>query len=228
MGDRGSEVARAAASLILIDDDFAHLPDAVAQGRKIYDNLKKAIRYIISIHVPIILIVLLPLLIGWHLRDVFFPVHVIFLELIMGPTCSIVFENEPMEPGTMLRKPRPFEKTFLSLRQLSWSIVQGVVITAGCLGLGVYADNNGSDADTVRTLIFMTLLFSNLLLTFVNRSFTRSTFRTLTDKNRMLYITVLTTLSFSLLLQFSPFFSGLFHMVPLTAFQWGISLFVAF
>jgi Ca2+-transporting ATPase len=228
MGDRGSEVARAAASLILIDDDFTHLPDAVAQGRKIYDNLKKAIRYIISIHVPIILIVLLPLLLGWHFRDVFFPVHVIFLELIMGPTCSIVFENEPMEPDTMLRKPRPFERTFLSWRQLLWSIIQGVVITAGCLGLGVYADHTGSDADTVRTLIFMTLLFSNLLLTFIDRSFTRSAFSTLKNKNRMLYITVLTTLTFSLLLQFAPYFSTLFHLAPLSVFQWGICLFVSF
>jgi Ca2+-transporting ATPase len=114
MGKRGSEVARESAALILVDDDLAHMTDAVAIGRQIYDNLKKAIRYIVSIHIPIIGIVLIPLLMGWNFTSIFTPVHVIFLELIMGPTCSIVFEREPMEPGTMQRPPRKISTTFFS------------------------------------------------------------------------------------------------------------------
>ena len=168
MGERGSEVAKNAASLILTDDDLAHMTDAVALGRKIYDNLKKAIQYIVSIHIPIILIVALPLLL-WNFTDIFSPVHVIFLELIMGPTCSIIYENEPMEPGTMLRPPRKMGATFLSLKQLAVSIIQGLVITSGCLGIGHYYLQQGSSDDTVRTVIFITLLFSNIFLTLVNR-----------------------------------------------------------
>src|SRR6185312_2635840 len=97
MGKRGSEIAKEASSLILTDDDFGKMVDAVAMGRKIYTNLKKAIQYIISIHIPIILTVALPLILGWIYPAIFTPVHVIFLELIMGPTCSIVYENEPLE-----------------------------------------------------------------------------------------------------------------------------------
>jgi Ca2+-transporting ATPase len=95
MGKRGSALARSAASLILTDDDFSKMTDAIAMGRRIYSNLKKAIQYIISIHIPIILTVFLPLILGWAYPNIFTPVHVIFLELIMGPTCSIIYENEP-------------------------------------------------------------------------------------------------------------------------------------
>src|SRR4029079_2319187 len=122
MGQRGSEVSKAAASLIITDDDLSHMTDAVALGRKIYDNLQKAIQYIVSIHIPIILIVTVPLLLSWKFSSLFSPVHVIFLELIMGPTCSIIYENEPMEPGTMRRKPRHLLTTFLSAKQLRTSI----------------------------------------------------------------------------------------------------------
>ena len=97
MGKRGSAIAKEAASIILTDDDFGKMVYAVSMGRKIYTNLKKAIQYIISIHIPIILTVAFPLILGWVYPTIFTPVHVIFLELIMGPTCSIVYENEPLE-----------------------------------------------------------------------------------------------------------------------------------
>ena len=97
MGKKGSEIAKQAASLILVNDDLSKMVDAVAMGRRIYANLKKAIQYIISIHIPIILTVFIPLALGWKYPNIFSPVHIIFLELIMGPTCSIIFENEPME-----------------------------------------------------------------------------------------------------------------------------------
>lgn len=114
MGKKGTEIAKQAASLILLDDDLSKMVDAVAMGRRIYTNLKKAIQYIISIHIPIILTVFIPLALGWIYPNIFSPVHIIFLELIMGPTCSIIFENEPMEKNTMSQKPRPFTSTFFN------------------------------------------------------------------------------------------------------------------
>lgn len=215
MGERGSEVAKNAASLILTDDDLAHMTDAVALGRKIYDNLKKAIQYIVSIHIPIILIVALPLLL-WNFTDIFSPVHVIFLELIMGPTCSIIYENEPMEPGTMLRPPRKLGATFLSLKQLAVSIIQGLVITSGCLGIGHYYLQQGSSGDTVRTVIFITLLFSNIFLTLVNRSFYYSVFKTLTYKNNLIPLIILVTLFFIVVVLYVPFVRDLFRLDTLT------------
>ncbi|MGB4769988.1 MAG: cation-translocating P-type ATPase [Chitinophagaceae bacterium] len=196
MGKRGSEVAKGAASLILTDDDLSHMTDAVALGRKIYDNLKKAIQYIVSIHIPIILVVTLPLLLGWAFKDIFSPVHVIFLELIMGPTCSIIYENEPMEPGTMQRPPRKMGNTFLSLRQLGISIIQGLAITAACLGIGYWSIQQGHEETLTRTMIFITLLFSNVFLTLVNRSFTHTIFTTLRYKNNLLPLIIGITLAF--------------------------------
>jgi Ca2+-transporting ATPase len=216
MGQRGSEVAKNAASLILTDDDLAHMTEAVALGRKIYDNLKKAIQYIVSIHIPIILIVTLPLLLSWNFTDIFSPVHVIFLELIMGPTCSIIYENEPMEPGTMLRPPRKMGATFLSLKQLSLSIIQGLMITAGCLGVGYYYIQQGSDNTTIRTVIFTTLLFSNVFLTLVNRSFHYSVFKTLAYKNNLVPLIIGITLLFIAALLYVPFMQNLFRLQSLS------------
>lgn len=212
MGLRGSEVAKNAASLILTDDDLGHMTAAVALGRKIYDNLKKAIQYIVSIHIPIILTVTLPLLLGWKFTDIFSPVHVIFLELIMGPTCSIIYENEPMEPGTMQRPPLKMGTSFLNLRQLSVSIVQGLMITAGCLGIGFFYLQQGSDDNLVRTVIFITLLFSNIFLTLVNRSFLYSIFKTLTYKNNLVPLIIGITLLFIAALLYVPFLQHLFRL----------------
>lgn len=212
MGNRGSEVARNAASLILTDDDLGHMTEAVATGRKIYDNLKKAIRYIVSIHIPIILIVTIPLLLQWNFTDLFSPVHVIFLELIMGPTCSVIYENEPMEPGTMRRPPRKLSSTFLSFRQLFVSIIQGLFITGGCLGIGYYYLINGSTEAEVRTVIFISLLFSNIFLTLVNRSFVYSVFFTMRYKNWLVPMIIGITLSFMAMLIYIPAVRNLFRL----------------
>ncbi len=212
MGLRGSEVAKSAASLILTDDDLAHMTDAVAMGRKIYDNLKKAIQYIVSIHIPIILVVTLPLLLAWKFTNIFSPVHVIFLELIMGPTCSIIYENEPMEPGTMQRPPGKMGTAFLSLKQLSLSIIQGLMITGGCLGIGYYYLQQGADETTIRSVIFITLLFCNIFLTLVNRSFYYSVFKTLTYKNNLVFLIIGITLVFILSILYVPFVRNLFQL----------------
>jgi Ca2+-transporting ATPase len=198
MGLRGSEVAKRAASLILMDDDLMPMTEAVALGRRIYENLKKAIQYIISIHIPIILIVTVPLLLFWKYTDIFSPVHVIFLELIMGPTCSIIFENEPIEVNSMKRTPRKLSTTFFSFSELSLSILQGIVITIACLGVGYLMMMNNQSEAFVRTMIYATLILSNLFLTLVNRSFYYSVMTTLRYKNRLIPL----ILSVSLLVLF--------------------------
>jgi len=219
MGKRGSEVAKSAASLILTDDDLSHMVDAVALGRKIYDNLQKAIQYIVSIHIPIILIVALPLLLGWVFTDIFSPVHVIFLELIMGPTCSIMYENEPMEKGTMQRAPRLMGNTFLSFRQLWVSILQGLMITVGCLGIGYYFLQQGADDTLIRSVIFITLLFSNVFLTLVNRSFKFSIFTTIRYRNNLVPLIIGISLLFIAAILLVPFLSDLFRLQPLSFTQ---------
>jgi Ca2+-transporting ATPase len=224
MGQRGSEVARSAASLILADDDLSHMLDAVALGRKIYDNLKKAIQYIVSIHIPIILIVLLPLLLGWAFHDIFSPVHVIFLELLMGPTCSIIYENEPMEAGTMDRPPRHMVQTFLSFRQLLTSILQGLAITAACLGLGYWFIQEGRDESIARSVVFFTLLFSNILLTLVNRSFRYSIFTTIRYRNRLVPVIIGISLVFILAFLFIPWIKDLFSLGSLSWKELGLCL----
>jgi Ca2+-transporting ATPase len=219
MGQRGSEAAKSVASIVITDDDLMHMTDAVALGRKIYGNLKKAIQYIVSIHIPIILIVTLPLLFMWKFVNFFSPVHVIFLELIMGPTCSIIYENEPIEPGTMQRPPRKLISTFLSGKQLQTSIAQGLIITAGCLGMGYYFMQHHYDEATVRTVIFITLLFSNIFLTLVNRSFKYSVATTIRYKNYMVPIVILATLAFIFSLLFIPFIRTLFLLETISLYM---------
>lgn len=212
MGTRGSEVAKSAAALILTDDDLSHMVDAVAAGRKIYDNLKKAIQYIVSIHIPIILIVALPLILAWRFTTIFTPIHVIFLELIMGPTCSIVYENEPMEPGTMQRKPLIMGASFLSLKQLSMSLTQGLIITGGCLLLGFYYLQNQASNETVRTFIFITLLFSNIFLTLINRSFRFTILKTFFYKNNLVVLILVFSAMMIFLFLFVPYLRNIFGL----------------
>ncbi|MFC3560318.1 cation-translocating P-type ATPase [Pedobacter jamesrossensis] len=197
MGKKGTEIAKQAASLILLDDDLSKMVDAIAMGRRIYSNLKKAIQYIISIHIPIILTVFIPLALNWIYPNIFSPVHIIFLELIMGPTCSIIYENEPMEENTMSNKPRPLSTTFFSWKELSTSVVQGLIITLGTLAAYQYAVGKGADEQLTRTMVFTCLISANIMLTLVNRSFYYSIFTTIRYKNNLVLVVILLTLVIS-------------------------------
>jgi Ca2+-transporting ATPase len=209
MGSKGTEIAKQAASLILKEDDLSKLVDAVAMGRKIYTNLKKAIQYIISIHIPIILTVFLPLALGWLYPNIFTPVHIIFLELVMGPTCSIIYENEPMEKNSMSQKPRALTSTFFNLKELTTSIIQGLVITAGTLLIYQYAVHQGLNEELTRTMVFTVLIAANIVLTLVNRSFYYSIFTTVRYKNNLV----------PLIIGITIFITGLlFYVKPLSSF----------
>lgn len=201
MGKRGTEIAKQAASLILTEDDLSKMVDAIAMGRKIYTNLKKAIRYVISIHIPIILTVFIPLALSWKYPNIFTPVHVIFLELIMGPTCSIIYENEPMEANTMNEQPRPFSSSIFSWTELNTSIIQGLMITAGILFAYQYSVNKGMNEAVTRTMVFAVMIAANIMLTMVNRSFYYSVWDTLFYKNNLvpLILTITILLTFCLI-----------------------------
>jgi len=190
MGRKGTEIAKQAASLILLEDDLSKMVDAVAIGRRIYSNLKKAIQYIISIHIPIVLTVFIPLALAWVYPNIFSPVHIIFLELVMGPTCSIMFENEPMEKNSMAQKPRPLTSTFFNWNELSTSIVQGLMITAGTLTIYQYAVHQGFNESLTRSMVFTAIISSNIFLTLVNRSFYYSLFTTLKYKNNLVLLII--------------------------------------
>ena len=216
MGQKGTEIAKAAASLVITNDDLDKLIIGIASGRRIYSNIKKAIQYIISIHIPIVLTVSLPLFLGWIYPHIFTPVHVIFLELIMGPTCSIVYENEPMEKGTMQQKPRKMTDTFLNWKELSISIVQGLMITAGVLLAYQYAIYKGGNEENTRAMVFSTLIFANIFLSLVNRSFIYSIFEIIKYKNKLFPIIISATLLMLLMILYIPPFANFFHLESLT------------
>lgn len=227
MGKKGTEIAKQAANLVLVDDDFSKMTDAIAMGRKIYMNLKKAIRYIISIHIPIILVVAIPLALGWKYPNIFSPVHIIFLEIIMGPTCSIIYENEPMEDNLMTQKPRPLSTTFFSWKEITISLIQGLWITAGLLIVYQFAVINQFSESSTRTMVFLTLIFSNVFLTLTNRSFYYSVLTTLKYKNNLVGLIIRITLFITTLLLFIPQLSAFFLFEKISFIQIGWCTLVA-
>lgn len=228
MGKKGTEIAKQAASLILLEDDLSKMVDAIAMGRRIYTNLKKAIQYIISIHIPIVLTVFIPLALGWIYPNIFSPVHIIFLELIMGPTCSIIYENEPMEKNTMLMKPRPITTTFFNWKELTTSIIQGLAITAGTLLVYQYAVKTGYDEAVTRTMVFTVLIAANIFLTLVNRSFYYSVLATIRYKNNLVLLSICITIAIDGLLIFVPPFARFFNFAVLTSTQLLVSVGIGF
>jgi Ca2+-transporting ATPase len=226
MGKKGTEIAKQAASLILVEDDLSKMVDAVATGRKIYTNLKKAIQYIISIHIPIILTVFIPLALGWVFPNIFSPIHVIFFELIMGPTCSIIYENEPMEKNTMSQNPRPFTNTFFNWKELNTSIIQGLMITAGNLVAYQYAILQGYNEETTRSMVFVVLITSNIILTLVNRSFYYSILTTLKYKNNLVMLIIGITILITTLLIYVKPLAFFFELGSLNIIQLSISILI--
>ncbi len=169
MGGRGTDVAREAASIVLLDDDFGSILRTLRAGRRIYDNLRKAMSYILAVHVPIAGLALLPLLAGLPL--LLSPIHIAFLEMVIDPVCSIVFEAEEEEADLMRRPPRRPDAQILSPAVALWSLLQGSLVLAMLGGLYVTALHRNLPADEARTLVFVALVMANLALVVVNRSF---------------------------------------------------------
>jgi Ca2+-transporting ATPase len=185
MGGRGTDVAREAAALVLLDDDFGSIVQAVRLGRRIFDNLKKAMAYIFAIHVPIAGMSLIPVLLRWPL--VLLPVHIVFLELIIDPACSIVFEAEGEERDVMRRPPRDPRERLFGLRTVGLSLLQGLVVLAAVAGMFSWAQGRGYGEDESRALSFTTLIVANLGLIFANRSWSQTIFARIGSPNRALW-----------------------------------------
>lgn len=227
LGKNGTEVARQAADLILTDDNLQRITEAIRQGRKIFSNLKKAIRYIVSIHIPIILVASLPLLFGWKYPNIFTPIHVIFLELIMGPTCSVFYEREPVEPNSMHLPPRKKDAGFFDREEIGISVVQGLVIAFGVLLLFFLYAREGASQAEVRTIVFTTLVFSNVFLTFTNRSFTETILHTFRYRNGLTLPVLLLSFLFLASLHLVPFVQGIFGLAPIAPITFFVCFFTA-
>jgi P-type Ca2+ transporter type 2C len=191
MGGRGTDVAREAASLILLDDDFTSIVTAVRLGRRIYDNLRKAMAYILAIHVPIAGLALIPLFFGLPL--LFWPLHIAFLEMVIDPVCSIVFEAEGEEADTMRRPPRHPSAPLFTAGFVVWSLLQGVLVLALVAGLFVMALQQNLPEPDARSLAFAALVATNLGLVLVNRSLGASVFAAFTRPNGALWWVVAAT-----------------------------------
>ncbi|MDP4261299.1 MAG: cation-translocating P-type ATPase [Bacteroidota bacterium] len=228
MGNKGTETARQAADLILTDDNLEKVVTAVSEGRKIFNNLIKAVRYIIAIHIPIILTASLPVVLNWHFPNIFTPIHVIFLELIMAPTCSIFFEREPVEESIMLAEPRSRATGLFTFDEFLIGIIQGLLITAGVLILYYFFMNAGRSIEETRAIVFTTLILSNVFLTFASRSFTKTMYYTSRYKNTLAPIVLIISAIFLILLHFVPAIRNLFQLAPVTSLEFWICFSTAF
>jgi len=172
MGGRGTDVAREASSIVLLDDDFGSIVTAIRLGRRIYDNLRKAMTFIVAVHIPIAGLALLPLFLG--LPIIFSPIHIAFLELVIDPVCSLVFEAETEEADVMRRPPRSPSEPLLSLPLIGWGVLQGALVFVMAGAMFVLATRNGMPDDEVRALTFVALVLGIFSLVLVNRSFSSS------------------------------------------------------
>jgi len=182
MGEKGTDVAREASSLVLMDDNFASIVGAVRMGRRISDNLQKALGYIFAIHVPIAGLSLIPVFFA-DLPLILWPVHIVFLELIIDPACSIVFEAEKEERNVMSRPPKPYDEPFFGIKKILLSCTQGIGILIIVFAVYLYGLNNGYLEREVRALAFTTLIASNIAVILSNRSWSRNIFQILATSN---------------------------------------------
>jgi Ca2+-transporting ATPase len=215
MGGRGTDVARESGALVLLDDDFSSIVVAVRLGRRIFDNLRKAMSYVLAIHVPIAGMSLIPVLFGWPL--VLLPLNIVFLELIIDPACSMAFEGESEEADIMRRPPRDPKQSIFSLRNILLSLLQGVGALLSVLLVFVVALYRGQGEMDARALAFTTLIIANLGLIWTNRSRTRTVLETLRSPNAALWWITVSAFVFLGLVLYVPFFRVLFQFSTLHA-----------
>jgi Ca2+-transporting ATPase len=224
MGGRGTDVAREAAALVLLDDDFASIVHAIRLGRGIFNNMRKAMAYIFAVHIPIIGISLFPILLGWPI--IFAPVHIVFLEMIINPACSIAFEAEPAESHIMQRPPRDPHEPIFGKQILLISLFQGIMVFLASLALLGFSLYSGYSEDTTRALTFTMIVIGNLGLIIVNRSWQHSFFTTLHSPNHALWLVTGGAVGFLILALTTPFMRELFHFAAITPAQLALCVIV--
>jgi len=215
MGGRGTDVAREASDLILLDDDFGSIVQAVRLGRRIYDNIKKAVGYTLAIHIPIAGMSMLPVFLAdWPL--LLLPVHIVFLELIIDPACSLIFEAEDAEKDIMLRPPRRPDERLFNSRLALVSVLQGGGILAALLAMYQVSSVLGHGGeDTRRAFVFTTLVAGNLALILTNRSWVRSIAAMFREPNAALWWVVCGAGATLGLVLSVPALRDIFHLGPL-------------
>lgn len=221
MGNKGTDVAREASSLVLLDDNFASIVAAIRSGRRIFDNLQKAMSYILAIHVPIIGLTLMPAFFP-SIPILLLPLHIVFMELIIDPVCSIAFESEQEEKGIMQRKPRPSEQRFFGRERMISSLLQGVLLLGLVVGVYALSLREGHTDGEVRAIAFSVLIIGNLFLILTNLSTTRSFVTVFTERNKVTLAIIGTAIILLVLILTVPPLQSLFsfedpgyqHFIP--------------
>ena len=214
MGGRGTDVAREASSLVLLDDDFGSIVTTIRLGRRIYDNLRKAMSFVLAVHVPIAGLALLPLLFGMPL--LLSPVLIAFLEMVIDPVCSLVFEAEEGEPDLMRRKPRPVAEPLFSGPTLLWSVFQGLVVLAAVGSVVWFAPDYGLSEGQTRALGFTSLVVGIVALILVDRAVTSSILTAILRPNRALAVVLPIVAGILAIALFWPPAQTIFGFAPLT------------
>ena len=209
MGERGTDVARESADLVLLNDDFSSIVQAMRLGRRIFENLKKAIFYIFAVHVPIAGMSLLPIL--FKLPIVLLPAHIAFLELIIDPACSTVFESEPEDKDIMKKPPRDLKLPMFGGRSVFLSLLQGLSVLAVVFIIFLFSLYLGKGENEARTMAFTSLVFANLMLISTNLSWDKSITNLLQTKNQAFWLITSLTVVGLLLVLYQPFLNNLFH-----------------
>lgn len=213
MGKRGTDVAREAAAIVLLDDNFASIVDGVRLGRRIYSNLRKAMSYLVSVHVPIALLSLVPVIMGWPI--VLIPAHVVFLEFIIDPSCTFIFENEKEDEGVMRRPPRKLTEPVFSRSVAAESIIRGLFVALAIIFSYWLLLRSNWPLDKARALVFLALILANIFLILaisgvaaIKRAFSRD--------GRMMSLVLLLTVFALLLIYNVPFLIEIFHFETLS------------
>jgi Ca2+-transporting ATPase len=213
MGRRGTDVAREAAALVLVEDDFQSIVAAVGLGRRIYDNIRNAMRYLLAVHVPIAGMSFLPLVVGWPV--LLFPVHIVFLEFVIDPACSIVFEAERGGEALMRRPPRDPRQRLFSAEMLGVSLLLGASVLVAVALASWWVVGTGVATGEVRSFAFAALVFGNLAMIHATRSRDRVILKTLGSANPVLWWMTLGTLAALAAAIYVPPIAGLFRFAPL-------------
>lgn len=213
MGERGTDVAREASALVLLNDDFSSIVSAVRLGRRIYDNLKRAMGYILAVHVPIAGMSIFPLI--FNMPSVLLPAHIAFLELIIDPACSIVFEAEKEAKNIMKRPPRKLREPMFDVRVITISLLQGIGALIASFALYLFVIKSGRGELEARSFAFASLVLANLAIIVINLSWTKNIYRILLSGSKALIAVVLGAVACLLLVLYIPFLASLFHLTPL-------------
>jgi P-type Ca2+ transporter type 2C len=219
MGQRGTDVAREAAALVLLDDDFSAIVQAIRLGRRIYINLRQAMVYTLAVHVPIVGLSLLPVLFGMPL--VLVPLHIAFLELVIDPACSVVFEAQTQDAALMEEPPRPRNQPLLSGARMAQGLLQGGVLTLALVGLYAGLLAQGMQSDQARSFVFVMLVTANAALILPSRRGLGTGWRTLFSALPPVTVWVMGgTLAALLLVTALPALAPTFRFAPLPLTQW--------